>query len=170
MSWLTVARNFIFSGVFTQAARAASSSSPTQAAAGNAALAAISTGPAAATAKAVAISTLGTVAQDVASGIAAHNSPVGITNAIVGDLEDGLKGIVDGFVTTMASGVPLVGGLIAPEAVNVVNMGLDFAEQHALTYVAGLFAHHKAAAAASVAPASAAGSGTVGTGGSLQQS
>lgn len=153
MSWLSSAVRFAFSGIVAQAARAASSSNPAQAAAGNAALAAVSPGsPAGDAIKAVALSTVAAAASDVAAGIQAHNSPTGIMNTVVGDLETGLKGLVDGYVTTAAIGVPLVGGLIAPEAVKLVNLALDFGEQHALTYVSALFSHHRAAAAASVAP------------------
>lgn len=167
MSWLSSAARFVYSGIFAQAARAASSSSPAQAAAGNAALAAVTSGPAADAIKAVAVSTLGVVASDVSAGIQAHNSPTGIMNSVVGDVETALKTVVDGYVGTLAAGVPLVGGFIAPEAIKIVNLGLDFGEQHALTFISALFAHHRNVAAASIATpqqVAQAGSGA-GTGG-----
>jgi GH24 family phage-related lysozyme (muramidase) len=68
-----------------------------------------------------------------------HNSPAGVADPLIAALETALKDAVDAFVTEAVSELPLVGGLLAPEAVKLANMGLTFAEQHAITYISGLF-------------------------------
>lgn len=68
-----------------------------------------------------------------------HNSPAGVADPLIAALETALKDAVDAFVTEAVSELPMVGGLLAPEAVKLANMGLTFAEQHAITYLSGLF-------------------------------
>lgn len=101
---------------------------------------------------------VGAAAQDAVEKIDAdisapanHNSAVGVTNNVVGDLETGLKSSVDAFVTALvmvagAKGGPIgvaVATNLAPEAVQATNVAIDFAEQHAMTYLSALFAHHR---------------------------
>jgi hypothetical protein len=128
MSWLSQAKNFVFNGIFAQAARAAGSTDPTTKAVGEAATQALST-----------------VAVDITTSLQQHNSPIAIKNVVVKDVEDGIKEVLDAAVEAAMGSLPVVGGLLAPEAVSIANLGLDFMEQHALTYVSALFANHRTA-------------------------
>jgi hypothetical protein len=128
MSYLS---KFVFNPIKAAIARAESSSNPVSRATGTAAAVAV-----------------GKIAQDVSHDALSHNTVIGLGNSLVGDLETGLRDILDAFVdSAVRSSIPVVGGMIAPEAVKLANCTLDFAEQHAMTYVAALFAHHKAAVA-----------------------
>lgn len=130
MSWFS---HFIFDPIKAAAARATTSTNPVARATGAAAQDAISH-----------------VAQDASMTSLSHNSAVGVANTVVGDLESGLKGVVDSFVYALvAQGAGMVpgGALLAPvlgaDAVAAANVGLDFAEQHAMTYLSALFSHHR---------------------------
>ncbi len=136
MSYLS---KFVFNPIKASIARAASSSNPVTKATGTAAAGAMDR-----------------LSHDLSKESLAHNTVVGLGNSIVGDLETGLRDILDAFVdSAVRKSIPVVGGLIAPEAVKLANCTLDFAEQHALTYVAALFAHHREAVAAAGTPTTA---------------
>lgn len=136
MSWLSSFAHFAFDPVKAAAARATTSSSPVAQATGNAALAAVAT-----------------IATDIGQGLQSHNSAIGIINTVVGDAETALKGLVDSYVEATVGGLPLVGGLLAPQAVGIANNALDFGEQHLLTYISALFSHHSAAVNSTPIPA-----------------
>jgi len=133
MSYLS---KFVFNPMKAAIARAESSSNPVSRATGTAAATAVAS-----------------ITQDVSKESLAHNTVIGLGNTLVGDLETGLRDVLDAFVdSAVRSSIPVVGGLIAPEAVKLANCTLDFAEQHAMTYVAALFAHHKNAVAEAGTP------------------
>lgn len=117
---------FIFDPIKAQIARMSTSVNPDSQAKGNAAL-----------------SVVGTIAGDIQTGIQSHNSPIGIINTVVGDAETALKVAIDAYVGAAVGSIPVVGGLIAPEAIGAANMALDYGTQHFLTYIAALFDHHK---------------------------
>lgn len=136
MSWLS---KYVFDPVKAALARQANSQNPVSSAAGKAGLDAV---------KNIAAVTV-TAVDDAIT----HRSAVGLSNPIVGALEDGLKNIVDATLTAGLGQVPIAGALITPEAVNVADMGLNFLEQHAATYLAGLFHHARTQNVASPAAA-----------------
>jgi len=126
MSDLSRLVHFVFDPVLASIARAGTSSNPTAQATAVAASAAV-----------------GKVVTDVNAALSG-NSAAGMASPIIKDLEDGLQSVVNAFVASaVTSSVPVVGGLLAPEAVNLADAALTFAEQHALTYVSALFHFHK---------------------------
>lgn len=78
------------------------------------------------------------------------NSAAALGSNLIKDAEDGLRLALDGVITAGLANVPIIGGVITPEAVGAANMALSFAEQHALTYVSSLFSHGKAQIPAAV--------------------
>jgi len=137
MSILSSALHFIFDPVQAAVARSATSANPTAQATAVAAQA-----------------VLGKVVTDINASLSS-NSAMGMANPIIKDLEDGLQSVVDAFVTSaVTSAVPVVGGMLAPEATGLANAALTFAEQHALTYVSALFGFHKSNVGAPNASAS----------------
>lgn len=71
------------------------------------------------------------------------NSPIGQTNPLIQQLEDDLNNAVAAFVqATVVAEVPVVGVMVAPKAAELTKTVLQFAENHALSYVAGLFHFH----------------------------
>lgn len=118
---------FVFDPIKAAIARAATSSSPVAVATAAAAGAAVAA-----------------VATDLAPTSLSSNSVVGLGNKLVGDFEDGLRDTLDAFIVALCGEVPLVGAALAPEVVSAANVSLAFAEQHAMTYIAALFASHKA--------------------------
>lgn len=136
---------FVFDPIKAAIARALSSSNPTAQATAQAAKAVVDK-----------------VTIDTSTDALTHNSAAGVASNVIGDLETGLKGVVDSFVyAAVFNAVPVAGAILAPEAVKMADWSMAFAEQHALTYVASLFAHHNAviSGAAATAPAGAANSG-----------
>ncbi len=135
MSWLS---KYVFDPVKAAMSRQANSQNPIAAATGKASLDAV---------KNISAVTVSTIDDAIT-----HRSAVGMSSPIVGALEDGLKSVTEAALTAALGEVPVVGALITPEAVAAADMGLTFLEQHAATYLAGLF-HH--ARTLNVAPPSA---------------
>lgn len=142
MSDLSRFLHFIFDPIKAAAARAQVSSNPVTAAAGDEAVKALAPIQTPGAAVATGVAQAATI---IAADLNAHKSPVGIINDVVGDAETALKVALDGFVAATVGGLPMVGGLLAPEAVNVANAALDFGTQHLLTYVAAVLSNHSAA-------------------------
>ncbi len=147
MSWLSQVSHFVFDPIKAAAARAQVSSNPATAAAGDAAVkavAAIPTPVAASVGGAIA-SGIASAAMTVAADLNAHKSAIGIINDVVGDAETALKMAVDAYAAATVGSLPIVGGLLAPEAVKIANAAMDFGTQHLMTYMAALFSHHSSA-------------------------
>lgn len=127
---LSFLSKFVFNPILAEIARGFASSNPVSQAVANAA-----SGPATATALVVGDNSL--------PPTGSPNSPMGQTNPMIQQLEDDLNAAVAQFVaTTVSAEVPVVGMLVAPKAAELTKMALQFAENHALTYVAGLFHFH----------------------------
>lgn len=139
MSWLSQLKNFVFDRVLASAARSSSSMNPTATSIGAAATAAV-------------LPLVSTGLKDVAAGIDAHKSPLGIANDLVGDAETGIKLALDAYLAATVGAIPLVGGLVAPEAVTLANAVLDSGRDHFLTYVAAHFGHASSVVNAPQAP------------------
>jgi hypothetical protein len=96
-----------------------------------------------ATAQAAADAVTATAPAPAAAPVMSSNSPAGIAMPEIAALEDALNQAVatfaGNFITTE---VPIVGGLIAPEAKKAIVAAMTFGEQHAATYLAGLFHFH----------------------------
>lgn len=132
MSW---ASHFIFDPIKAAVARAATSSNPVAqqtAAAATTAIAKIDT--------------------DTSSSALSSNSAAGVVSTVIGDLENGLNEVVSTFAAAVAGDIPLVGGFIAPKVHDQAMVALAFAEQHAMTYIAALFSHHRAAVVTAAEP------------------
>lgn len=139
MSWLS---KFVFDPIKAAAARAVTSQNPAARSVGEAAAAAI-----------------GNVATAAANAIPSANSVVGQAHPVIAALEDGLRDVVDAALTAF---IPAPLAVVDGPAVSLANAALEFAEQHALTYVSALFQHAKAGINT---PAPAPGSLQTGAGG-----
>lgn len=98
------------------------------------------------------------VAADVtaaASQPLSNLSAAGLGNKVIGDLESGLQGVVDGFIMGTLGSNP-IGIMLTPEAVALANISLAFAEQHVAAYVSALFSHAKSGVAAAAVPVASA--------------
>lgn len=127
---LSFLSKFVFNPILAEIARGFASSNPVSQAVANAA-----SGPATSTALVVGDNSL--------PPTGSPNSPMGQTNPMIQQLEDDLNAAVAQFVaTTVSAEVPVVGMLVAPKAAELTKMALQFAENHALSYVAGLFHFH----------------------------
>lgn len=124
MSWLS---KYVFDPVLAALARAAISSNAGVAAAAKATQTSLNASAA-------------KVGGDLQAGLTA-NSAAAVDNDIIAGLENGLQAAVNGFCE---AAIPVVGGEVAAGA----DVVLAFAEQHAATYLASLFAHAKAQTAA----------------------
>lgn len=80
-------------------------------------------------------------------------SAAALANSAIADFEAGLQAVVDAFVASAVGRVPVVGAVLAPEAVAGANIALTFAEQHGLTFLSSLFNHAQAKVAAASTPA-----------------
>jgi lysozyme len=125
VSWVS---KYIFNPIEAAIARAKTSSNPVAQQTGQAASAA-----------------LGNIVKDIGGDSLGSNSVQALGSVLVKDMEDGLYAVVDAFVAaSVTSAIPVAGAAVAPEAVALANCAIAFAEQHALTYISSLFAHHKA--------------------------
>jgi hypothetical protein len=120
MSYLS---KFVFNPIRAALARAASSSNPGVASAAK-------------ELQASGVKIAHDVNDTLAQGLSA-NSAVALKNAVVKDLEDGIRNAVDAYVV---NAIPLGLGVAA---VPIINAGLDYAEQHLHNYIAALFDHAK---------------------------
>lgn len=128
MSWLSSLKNFVFDRVLASAARSASSVNPTATSIGAAATAAV-------------LPILSASLKDIAAGIDDHKSPLGLANVVIGDAETGVKLALDALLESTVGSLPVVGGMLAPEAVAMANAFLDSQRDHFMTYVAARFGH-----------------------------
>lgn len=124
MSLVSKAFRFVFDHTFATAARSAATADPNAAQAG---VAAIQVTP---------------MPVDGTS-----NSPAGVANPLVKQLEDDLNNVVATFVKTAIDNLPVVGGIaevtsIDQSAANAAKALLVLGEQHALTYLSALFSGH----------------------------
>jgi hypothetical protein len=123
---MSLLSKFFFDPLLAAAARAMSSINPAAQAVGQAAAAAVAN----------------TVTADVATNTD-HNSAMGLSNPIIGQLESDLNNAVTAFVEAIiAKDIPVAGVLIAPEIGKLTLTALTFAEEHALTYLAQVFHFH----------------------------
>lgn len=140
---MSILSKFVFDPIKAALARGATSSNPVVVAASVA-------GQATYTAAAADVAT-------AASQPLSANSAAALGSSLLQDGEDGVRMALDGVITALVGQVPVVGGLIAPEAVAAANLGLSFGEQHFLSYVSSLFAHAKTVAAAGTVTVAAPG-------------
>ena len=127
---MSVLSKYVFDPLKAAAARALSSMNPLNQLAGQAAANAVN-------------SAVGSVTSQVADANA-HNSAMGLSNPAIGKLETDLNAAVSAFVqATVAAEVPIIGGAVAPAFGELATTALTFAENHALTYLAGVFHFHQ---------------------------
>jgi len=83
----------------------------------------------------------------------AKPAPASATSQLVTDLETSMRTLVDGVITSAVDHVPVVGELIAPDAVAEANKGLAYVEAYGVAFLGSLVASAKAKLASAVAPA-----------------
>lgn len=137
--WMRNTFPFAYSPLAAQAARAASSSTP-----------------AAQTVGKQVLQIVAAAAVDAGQQVQSGNSVMAAGSSLIADLENGANNLAAGYVEGLVDGVPVIGGLMAPEAKKVVLAGLEFGEQHLHSMVAALFANHKAAVIAAPEPSAQA--------------
>lgn len=85
-------------------------------------------------------------------GALTGQSPAAAASPVISDLETGATAVVDAYAGSLVAGIPVVGSMLAPEAVALLNTGLAFGEQHLHDLIAGLFAQKKADVTAAALP------------------
>lgn len=127
MSKLTDAFHFVWDHTFAQAARQAATVNPDSAAAG-----------------------IAVVTQTPMPAQGSPNSPAGVANPLIKQLEDDINNLVGNFVKSAVDQLPVVGGVaemtgLDQKAADAAKALLVLGEQHALTYLSSIFsAHHVA--------------------------
>jgi hypothetical protein len=127
MSKLTDAFHFVFDHTFAQAARQAATVNPDSAAAG-----------------------IAVVTQTPMPAQGSPNSPAGVANPLIKQLEDDINNLVGNFVKSAVDQLPVVGGVaemtgLDQKAADAAKALLVLGEQHALTYLSAIFSGHHVA-------------------------
>lgn len=127
MSKLLDAFHFVWDHTFASAARQAATVNPTAAAAG-----------------------IATVTQTPMPASGPANSPAGVANPIIKQLEDDINLLVGNFVKSTIDQLPVVGQVaemtgLDNDAANAAKAMLVLGEQHALTYMSAIFSGHHVA-------------------------
>lgn len=88
----------------------------------------------------------------VLGAIASGQSPAAAISPVISDLQSGINDVITAYAGTLIAGVPIIGGIIAPEASALIKTGLVYGEQDAINWVQGLFAAHHATVDAMTSP------------------
>lgn len=93
-------------------------------------------------------------AQDPSTNISdAHLSPMGQLNPHIAALETAINEAVAGYAAAMVTAdVPIIGGLVAGPVRGGILAAMQFGENHAMTYLAGVFHFHTATVGPSILP------------------